>query len=54
MRKNQRKQVVYCVEHEFSLTPLRDDVHLKQPATLSFCKGKLESKGRGKQQKKTC
>lgn len=51
MSKSQRKQVVYCVEHEFCLTPLRADVYLKQAATLSYCKGKIEVKNKGQQKK---
>ena len=52
MPKNHKKQVVYCVEHEFSIAPLRNDLYLKQTASLSYCKGREEVKKRGRQAKK--
>lgn len=51
MPRTHKKQVIYCVEHEFTLTPKREDLYLKQAATLSYCKGKVESKRQGKSRK---
>lgn len=48
MPKGQRKQPVTCPEHNFSLQPLRNGLHFKETVSVSFCKGKIESKAKSK------
>lgn len=48
MPKGQRKQLVHCSEHYFSLKPLRHGLHYKDTVAVSFCKGKLQPKPKTK------
>lgn len=44
MSKGSKKRTPGCREHEFAIAPLRNDLHFKQPVTLSFCRPRDHSK----------